>query len=214
MRIILILLLLFNPNNNLQPNNKVVSYDKIFIRVFKYEKELEVWLNNFDQKEYHLFKTYPICKLSGTLGPKRKEGDYQVPEGFYIINDFNPYSKYKKSLGINYPNESDKILSTYKKLGGNIYIHGDCVSVGCVAIGDKYIEELFSICLKTKNTIPVHIYPIRFNNTTSSKTLLYYNYSYDNKNLDSNLKKGFYFFEECKYPPNIVVDSQGNYQLY
>lgn len=208
------LLILFSPNLQVYQENLVTENEHVLIRIFKYEQELEVWVNNSEKKEYYLYKKYSICKISGTLGPKRKEGDYQVPEGFYYINDFNPKSKYKKSLGINYPNESDKILSTYKKLGGNIYIHGDCVSVGCIAIGNKFIEELFLICIRTKNPIPVHIFPINFNNNKSKNSLLYYNYVYENKNFETNLRNGFNFFEEKKYPPKIKVDSLGYYQFF
>ncbi len=214
MRIILILLILFSPNSQIYQENFLIENDYVFIRIFKYEKEIEIWVNNSEKKEYSLYKKYPICKISGSLGPKRKEGDFQVPEGFYYVNDFNYKSKYKKSLGVNYPNESDKILSPHKKLGGNIYIHGDCISVGCNAIGNKFIEELFSICIKTKNPIPVHIFPINFKNNKSANTLLFYNYVYDNKNFEINLRNGFNFFEQNKYPPKIKVDSLGYYQFF
>lgn len=83
-----------------------------------------------------------MCMQSGTLGPKRMEGDYQMPEGFYYINEFKPYSNFHLALGINYPNASDKVLSDARRPGGDIYIHGGCVSTGCIAISDQPIEEL------------------------------------------------------------------------
>jgi murein L,D-transpeptidase YafK len=95
----------------------------IYIRSFKYDSQLEVWVKNDLNDPFKLFKTYKVCVLAGTLGPKRMEGDYQVPEGFYYINEFNPRSNYYLSLGINYPNCSDKLLSDSIRPGAGIYIH-------------------------------------------------------------------------------------------
>jgi murein L,D-transpeptidase YafK len=163
---------------------------------------------------YTLYKKYPICFISGKLGPKRQEGDLQVPEGFYHINDFNPHSKYHLSLGVSYPNQSDKILSPFKNLGGQIYIHGDCVSTGCIAIGNKNIEELYEICNQNKNRIEVHIFPIDFRNensvnhlndlTSKDGSLFLFEY---------NLKQGFDYFEKNKKLPSIDVDSLGFYRF-
>ena len=83
----------------------------VYIRSFKYDSQLEVWVRNETDKPFKLFKTYKVCALAGTLGPKRLVGDYHVPEGFYCINEFNPKSNYHFSLGLNYPNASDRILS-------------------------------------------------------------------------------------------------------
>src|SRR6476620_1106068 len=79
----------------------------MYIRSFKYDGQLEVWVKNDRKESFKLFKTYKICALAGSLGPKRIEGDYQVPEGFYYINELNPRSNYHLSLGLNYPNASD-----------------------------------------------------------------------------------------------------------
>jgi murein L,D-transpeptidase YafK len=147
--------------------------------------------------------------LSGKLGPKRKEGDLQVPEGYYEIVDFNYHSKYVLSLGINYPNESDKILSKYSKLGGNIYIHGNCVSVGCIAMGNENIKEIFSICEIAKSKgqhIPVHIYPINYNNTPILSVI-----KNEDLKFEYNLKEGFDLFEKNKYLPFVRIDSIGQY---
>ena len=114
----------------------------IYIRSFKYDGQLEVWVKNERKEPYKLFKTYKICALAGTLGPKRMAGDYQVPEGFYYINEFNPNSNYHLSLGLNYPNLSDKVLSDSLRPGGDIYIHGSCVTVGCIPVTDQQIEEI------------------------------------------------------------------------
>ena len=84
---------------------------EMYVRSFKLDRKLEVWIKDSANGPYKLFKTYKVCMESGVLGPKRMEGDYQVPEGFYYINEFNPNSNYHLALGLNYPNASDKILS-------------------------------------------------------------------------------------------------------
>ena len=118
----------------------------VYIRSFKYDSQLEVWVKNDPKEPFKLFKTYKVCMQSGTMGPKRIEGDYQVPEGFYYINEFNPNSAYHLSLGLNYPNSSDRILSDGQRPGNNIYIHGNCVSTGCIPISDVPMDPL---CMHT-----------------------------------------------------------------
>jgi len=139
----------------------------IFIKIFKDEEVLELYVK--ESGSYQLFKTYPFCYASGTLGPKRKEGDLQVPEGFYYIDRFNPFSNYYLSLGINYPNRQDKKLSDPQRPGGDIFIHGNCVSIGCVAITDDLIKEVYWLATQAKSAgqqkIPVHIFPFELNNT-------------------------------------------------
>lgn len=103
-------------------------FNYMYVRSFKYDGQLEVWVKNTRKEQFKLFKTYKVCALAGSLGPKRMEGDYQVPEGFYYINELNPKSNYHLSLGLNYPNASDRILSDFERPGGDIYIHGSCVS--------------------------------------------------------------------------------------
>ena len=142
---------------------KGLSYpsNKLLIRVFKSESVLEVWAKHTDQ--YVLVKSYEICAMSGALGPKRKRGDFQVPEGFYVVRDFLKYSSYHLSLKINYPNASDKILKTYSDAGGDICIHGACGSIGCVAITDDLIKEVYWLAVLARSNgqtdIPVHIFP-------------------------------------------------------
>ncbi|MBL0146788.1 MAG: L,D-transpeptidase family protein [Chitinophagaceae bacterium] len=147
----------------------------VYIRSFKYDRQLEVWVKGEKKEPYKLFKTYKICMQSGSLGPKRFEGDFQVPEGFYHINEFNPNSNYHLSLGINYPNASDKILSDSVRPGSAIYIHGNCVSTGCIPISDMPIEELYVLTSFAKEAgqefIPVHIFPVRYNQKKSFEYL-------------------------------------------
>ena len=138
----------------------------LYLRSFKYDSQLEVWVKNEIAEPYKLFKSYRVCALAGSMGPKRMEGDYQVPEGFYYINEFNPKSTYHLSLGINYPNESDRKLSDSIQPGGEIFIHGSCVTVGCIPLTDDKVEEVYTIAAYAKDLgqdfIPVHIFPIKF----------------------------------------------------
>ncbi len=148
---------------------KEISYKnfQLFIRAFKKEKLLEVWVKEAEKEKYILLNTYDFCETSGTLGPKRKEGDLQIPEGVYTINHFNPQSNFYLSLGINYPNASDRILSDPRKPGGNIYLHGNCVTIGCIPLTDDKIKELYVLAVEARNNgqekIPVHIFPAKLN---------------------------------------------------
>ena len=191
---------------------------QIYLRSFKYDSELEVWIKGNIQDSFKLFKTYKICALSGSLGPKRIEGDYQVPEGFYCINQFNPKSMYHLSLGINYPNCSDEILSDSIKPGGEIYIHGKCVTVGCIPIKDDYIEELYLLASNAidngQDFIPLHIFPVKYNNANSFRYLALQ--SKDNKAYQEfavNLQEAYDYFNLYKKIPIVAVDENGEYIL-
>src|SRR6476660_995836 len=109
---------------------------EVYVRSFKYDRQLELWVKGDSKEPFKLFKTYKVCMQSGTMGPKRMEGDYQVPEGLYHINEFNPNSNYHLSLGLHYPNASDRILSDSLRPCDAIYIHGNCVSTGCISISN------------------------------------------------------------------------------
>lgn len=155
---------------------------------------------------------------SGTTGPKRVEGDYQVPEGFYYINEFNPNSKYHLALGLNYPNASDKILSDSIRPGGAIYIHGRCVSTGCIAINDAPIEELYTMASKVKvngqDFIPVHVFPVKYNVRKSIEYLA--ETTLGNQTIQKfavKLKEAFDYFEEKKQLPLILVNKSGEYVI-
>lgn len=188
----------------------------IYIRSFKYDSQLEVWVKNEVSEHFQLFKTYKVCALAGSLGPKRMEGDYQVPEGFYYISDFNPRSNYYLSLGINYPNLSDKILSDSLRPGGEIYIHGSCVTVGCIPITDQQIDELYILAAYAKDRgqdfIPVHIFPIRFNKEKSISYLE--SITKDNKAMKKfaeRLEDAFDYFEKYKQLPVVMIGTKGEY---
>ena len=146
------------------------------------------------------------------------EGDYQVPEGFYHINEFNPNSNYHLSLGLNYPNASDKILSDAARPGTAIYIHGNCVSVGCIPVTDAYIEEIYFLGGRAKNAgqefIPVHVFPIRYSVQKSVDYLA--EVCKTNPSLtafSARLKEAFDFFEEKKQLPVILVNQRGEYEF-
>lgn len=188
----------------------------VYIRSFKYDANLEIWVKNAAKDAYKLFKTYKVCMQSGTMGPKRLQGDYQVPEGFYYINEFNPNSNYHLALGLNYPNASDKILSDSLRPGGDIYIHGSCVSVGCIPVTDKQIEEIYVITSYAKNNgqdfIPVHVFPIKYD---QKKSLEYLRTSAKtNPSLEKfafQLKPLFDRFEETKQLPVVMINKKGEY---
>ena len=188
----------------------------VYIRSFKYDGELEVWVKANRKDPFKLFKTYKVCALAGTLGPKRMQGDYQVPEGFYYINEFNPNSAYYLSLGLNYPNASDRILSDSAHPGGDIYIHGSCVTVGCIPVTDKQIDELYILAAYAKNNgqdyIPVHIYPVRYNNKRSAAYLANLTKSDGQlKVFAEKLEAVYDHFELTHQLPIIMTNNQGEY---
>ena len=188
----------------------------LYIRSFKYDRITEIWVKGNDKEPYRLLTSYPICMQSGVIGPKRMEGDYQVPEGFYYINELNPNSNYHLSLGLNYPNASDRILSDSIRPGSDIYIHGNCVSVGCIPINDDHIEELYVLAAYARSTgedfIPVHVFPVNYDVKRSMEWLS--QALKDNKPLKKfafNLKEAFDYFEAKKQLPVILINKKGEY---
>ena len=188
----------------------------VYIRSFKYDSQLEVWVKATSKDRYKLFKTYKICAMAGTLGPKRMQGDYQVPEGFYYINEFNPRSEYHLSLGLNYPNASDRMLSDSTQPGGDIYIHGSCVTTGCIPITDGQIEELYILCSYAKDMgedfIPVHIFPVNFSNNRSVYYLNRYLQTFPEYTpFAKSMRSAFYYFEKYREVPFVMVNGKGEY---
>lgn len=191
----------------------------LYIRSFKYDRQLEVWVKDEDNGPYKLFTRYPVCAQSGTTGPKRMEGDFQVPEGFYYINEFNPNSNYHLSLGINYPNASDRLFSDSLRPGGDIYVHGNCVSVGCIPIKDGPMEELYILATYARSAgqdfIPIHIFPVKYSERKSMEFLAE---AERKKAIDpkfaARLKEAFTIFEEKKRLPVIGINKKGEYVVY
>jgi len=184
----------------------------IFLRVLKHERELELWaLGKKDR--YALVRRYAICAASGALGPKRRRGDLQVPEGFYRIDRFNPWSNFHLSLGVDYPNASDRALGDKRDLGGDIFIHGDCASIGCVAITDPMIEEVYVAAVKARSggqrSIPVHIFPRRLDEAGLAAL------EGDDALLAfwKSLAPGYAYFEAHRALPKVSVGPDGLYRL-
>jgi murein L,D-transpeptidase YafK len=148
---------------NLLHHNLFSDSVQVLFVAYKTEKQLDVYAKNKKDTIYRQIANYAICASSGRLGPKRKEGDGQVPEGFYYIDRFNPSSNFYLSLGINYPNQSDIRKSKATRLGGDIFIHGSCVTIGCLPMTDDKIKEIYLYALHARNNgqknIPVYIFP-------------------------------------------------------
>ncbi len=189
----------------------------LFFRIFKSESVLEVWAADQAAQAMTLVKTYPVCAMSGELGPKRKQGDFQVPEGFYYIDHYNPYSTYYLSLRINYPNASDRALSRHSHLGGDIYIHGDCVSEGCMAMTDSNIKELYSLATQAhargQSRIPVHIFPARLSEFKLNILRRLYAEEPEMVRFWTNLQAGYTHFQQSAQVPSINIGAAGQYEL-
>ena len=187
----------------------------IFIRAFKREAQLEVWGKTHGEKEFKLIKTYEICASSGDPGPKRKQGDSQVPEGFYEIDRFNPSSNFYLSLGLNYPNASDKILGYKANYGGDIFIHGNCVTIGCMPLTDDKIKEVYLMAIEARaggqQKIPVHVFPCRLNAEGMKHLENKFSSHSDLIAFWKNLQPGYQFFEEKRSLPAISVLPSGAY---
>jgi len=177
--------------------------DPVFIRIFKYTAELEVWIKV--DSHYELLHTYEICRQSGYLGPKLKEGDRQEPEGFYYVSKsrLNPNSKFHLAFNIGYPNAYDR---AHRRTGSALMIHGDCVSVGCFAMTDARIEEIYELVEKAldhgQKIVRVHSFPFRM----TSEKMEHYRYS-EWYSFWSNLKEGYDYFEEKRVPPDVGVEN-------
>lgn len=198
-------------------SDKKLSFDtfQVFLRAFKKEQLLEVWIRENGKRQFMLLHTYEFCTTSGVLGPKRKEGDLQIPEGVYYINHFNPLSNFYLSLGLNYPNASDKILSHATKPGGSIYIHGNCVTIGCIPITDDKIKELYLIAVEARNNgqekIPVHVFPSHLGNDKIEELITETNPDDKVKNFWRNLAPVYQDFESTKELKRVNVNARGEY---
>jgi murein L,D-transpeptidase YafK len=192
------------------------TFGNIFLRVFKQEAIMELWVQKQDGK-YVKFKEFKIYAVSGKLGPKREQGDAQAPEGFYYVSEFNPQSNYYLSLGINYPNESDLKLSSAAKKGSNIFIHGAAVSAGCLAMSNYYIEDIYICAVKARSNgqqkIPVQIFPFRPTTINMAYFAQYAEFK-ENEKFWKNLAEGYRFFEKTNRLPEVVVGNDGYYKFF
>ena len=118
----------------------------IALLAFKKERHIELWARETPEKSWRFVHTYPLTAFSGRLGPKLQMGDGQIPEGIYHLTSFNPYSSMHLSMMINYPHNFDRLQASKdgrRQLGGDIFLHGKALSVGCLAVGDYAIDQLF-----------------------------------------------------------------------
>ena len=175
----------------------------VFIRAFKDERTLELFVKNKTSGKYDLFRSYKIAAASGKLGPKRAEGDRQVPEGFYFVppSAMLPTSRYHLAFNIGYPNAFDKANG---RTGSFIMIHGSNVSIGCLAMTDEKIEEIYTLCDAAhkggQRFFRVHIFPFRMTESRMKRYSSNPNYAFW-----KNLKTGYDLFEKNKLPPDVSV---------
>ena len=175
----------------------------VFIRIMKEEGLLELFVKEHRKRTFKLFKTYPVAAMSGQLGPKEREGDLQAPEGFYYVppRQMNPHSRFHLSFNVGYPNTYDRF---HRRTGSYLMVHGGRVSIGCFAMTDPGIEEIFTLChaaLASGQTFfRVHCFPFRMTperlaRESSSKWYSFW----------LNLQQGYDFFERSRTPPDVQV---------
>lgn len=157
-----------DPAQELEPLAEKVGVswppEKLRLLALKEEKILEVWVAEAEGSFQRII-TYAITAASGEAGPKRKEGDLQVPEGFYRLTDLNPYSRFHLSIRVDYPNALDIENSRVARneMGGDIMVHGSAVSLGCIAIGDEAIERVYDLISKVpRKDREIWIAPVDF----------------------------------------------------
>ncbi len=183
----------------------------VFIRIIKSvdgslsDGYLELFLAD-ESGAFQIYKSWPICTYSGTLGPKLKEGDGQSPEGFYFVTpgQMNPNSSYHLSFNLGFPNAYDR---AHGRTGSFLMVHGNCVSIGCYAMTDPVIEEIYTIMSSSFDEgqpfIRVHIFPFQMTEENLAKVV-------DNRNVEFwlNLKEGWDHFEHYKRPPGVSVENR------
>lgn len=183
---------------------------RLYFRAFKQERQLEVWGASAEGRPMVLVRRYAIAGMSGGLGPKLKEGDRQVPEGFYHIDRFNPRSRFLLSLGINYPNDRDRRVADQERPGGDIFIHGDTASIGCLAMTDDLIREIYLLALDARKAgqgrIPVHIFPFRMDQPTWRQMERQHRNRPELLAFWKTLRPAFLGFEQSRIVPRTRVD--------
>lgn len=190
--------------------SKMKMGDPVFLRVFKRESILEVWLQPEGQSEFVILHSYPICAWSGQLGPKTKTGDRQAPEGFYAVGpkQLNPFSSYHLSFDLGYPNAYDRAQG---RTGSLLMIHGNCLSDGCLAMTDEGIEEIYTLVKAAldggQKFFRVHSFPFRL----SPENLEEYR---DDQWHDFwlMLEPIYSHFEKHRQPPEVIVE-KGRYKI-
>jgi murein L,D-transpeptidase YafK len=182
----------------------------VFIRIIKESSELELWMAPTIAMPHKLLHTYPICRWSGRLGPKLREGDGQSPEGFYAVTRaaLNPHSAYHLSFNLGYPNAYDR---AHGRTGSLLMVHGDCKSVGCYAMTDAGIDEIYTLVdaalVAGQPNIPVHIFPFRMTDTPMRLRSLGQVFAQSDERTAfwANLKDGWELFETAQMPPAVAA---------
>lgn len=182
----------------------------IYLRIFKTEKQLELWMKRGNR--FHLFKTYPICTYGQKgVGPKTREGDGRAPEGFYYVTprQMNPRSSFHLAFNLGYPNTYDNV---HGRSGGALMVHGSCVSIGCYAMTDRVMEEIYVLADAAlghgQPFFRVHIFPFRMTegNLRRYRGSRWYGFW-------RNLKKGHDWFTAHRYRPPDVTMRDGRYEF-
>jgi murein L,D-transpeptidase YafK len=173
----------------------------VFIRIFKLESELELWVEK--DGRFVRFATYPICLWSGRLGPKEREGDRQAPEGFYTVasEQLNPNSRWHRSFNLGFPNAFDQ---AHGRTGSFLMVHGGCGSIGCYAMTDPAVDEIWRMVTAALEAgqprFPVHVFPFRM---TERNLKLRKGYPWEG--FWAELKQGYDLFEANRIPPLVSV---------
>jgi murein L,D-transpeptidase YafK len=175
--------------------------DPVFIRIFKQSSELELWVSSGER--YSLYKTFPICRWSGDLGPKLQEGDRQAPEGFYSVarDQMNPHSQYYLSFNLGFPNAYDQAQGW---TGSFLMVHGNCISIGCYAMTDQGIEEIWLIADEAlkggQSRFDVHAFPFR-----PTAEALSQHHGSRWRDFWKTLTIGYDKFEATHVPPQVSI---------
>jgi murein L,D-transpeptidase YafK len=173
----------------------------VYIRIFKLESELELWVEK--GARFERFATYPICRWSGRLGPKFREGDRQAPEGFYTVaaEQLNPNSRMHRSFNLGFPNAYDQ---AHGRTGSFLMVHGGCASIGCYAVTDPAVDEIWRMVTAALDQgqarFPVHVFPFRM-----TARNLNFRKGYPWHAFWTDLKKGYDLFEPSRIPPAVSV---------
>lgn len=176
----------------------------VFIRIFKQSRELELFVEG--PEGFERFRSYPVCRISGHPGPKRFRGDFQAPEGFYAVRpeSLNPNSDFHLSFDIGYPNERDRLAG---HTGSNIMVHGGCVSQGCFAMTDGYMEQIYTLVEAALNggqdQVPVHVFPFPL-----TRENLHDRRFSRFAGFWGELAPGYRYFDRHRRPP--VVEARGD----
>ncbi|HRE91515.1 MAG TPA: hypothetical protein PK095_20520, partial [Myxococcota bacterium] len=189
----------------------------LFLRAYKDEGRLELWAEVRGGETLVEVRRFAVCAKSGVLGPKAVSGDLQVPEGVYRVDRFNPRSRYHLSLGLDYPNAVDRARADGRPPGGDIFIHGDCVTIGCLPLEDGPIEWLYVAAVLARGHRPdaaqvlpvigVHIFPCRFGTGACEEVLA--QHSAELQAFWDTLRPIHAAFEVDRRLPRVTIDSRG-----